>query len=211
MNIADIRKEYSKQSLELSMVKDSPIEQFNQWFSDALASNVMEVNAMNLSTVNSEGKPNSRIVLLKGVDSGFIFYTNYESQKGKELSKSPFVAITFFWPELERQVRCLGKVEKVTENDSDEYFFSRPFESQVGAWASPQSKEIQNREFLETQWKAYLEKFTKEKIVRPAHWGGYRVIPYEIEFWQGRPSRLHDRIKYEFNENGSWHKSRLAP
>jgi pyridoxamine 5'-phosphate oxidase len=211
MNIADIRKEYSKQSLELSMVESSPLDQFNLWFSEALKSGVMEVNAMNLSTVDINGRPNARIVLLKGVDSGFVFFTNYESKKGNELKNNPFVALTFFWPELERQVRCLGTVEKITSEESDEYFFSRPFESQIGAWASPQSSPIEDRSIIENRWKSFHQEFSEKNISRPNHWGGFRVIPNEIEFWQGRPSRLHDRIRYVKNKNEDWDKIRLAP
>jgi pyridoxamine 5'-phosphate oxidase len=211
MNIADIRKEYSKRSLELTMVRTNPIEQFNVWFSEALNSGVTEVNAMNISTVTKDGKPNSRIVLLKGVDHGFIFYTNYESKKGKEIEDNPYVALTFFWPELERQVRILGKTEKISATESDEYFFSRPIDSQIGAWASPQSSEIEDRIIIEDKWKDFSTKFSETKISRPEHWGGYRIIPIETEFWQGRPSRLHDRIKYIKNQNGFWDRKRLAP
>jgi pyridoxamine 5'-phosphate oxidase len=171
----------------------------------------METNAMTLATVNNENKPAARIVLLKGVDHGFLFFTNYESDKGEELARHPYAALTFFWPELERQVRVEGRVEKISEAESDEYFFSRPLGSQIGAWTSPQSHVIQDREFLERRQEEIEEKFKSEKMTRPQHWGGYRVIPQSVEFWQGRPSRLHDRLKYELDETGNWQISRLAP
>jgi pyridoxamine 5'-phosphate oxidase len=166
---------------------------------------------MNLSTVRPDGKPNSRIVLLKEVDTGLVFFTNYNSAKGKELENNPFAAITFFWPVLERQVRFMGKVLKITPEESDEYYFSRPFASQVGAWASPQSEVIPDRAFLETKEVELLKKVNQDTITRPEHWGGYRLIPEEVEFWQGRSSRLHDRIYYLRNAEDSWEIKRLAP
>ncbi|MCH7399242.1 pyridoxamine 5'-phosphate oxidase [Belliella sp. DSM 107340] len=211
MKISDIRIEYSLKSLTINEVLDDPLQQFEVWFTEALASEVMEPNAMNIATIRPDGTPNSRIVLLKGIDKGLIFFTNYESSKGKELEYNPNIAVTFFWPELERQVRFSGKVEKVSEKDSDEYFFSRPFSSQIGAWVSPQSSEIESREFLEEREKQLRKDFTPETISRPDHWGGYRVIISKAEFWQGRPSRLHDRIYYELLVEGNWQKSRIAP
>lgn len=211
MNIADIRIEYSLQSLELNQVNNAPLEQFNTWLGEAIRSQAMEVNAMNLATVRPDGSPNNRIVLLKGLDSGFVFFTNYNSDKGKEIANNNKVALTFFWPELERQVRVIGKAEKVSEAESDTYFFSRPYSSQIGAWVSPQSTAIVDRNFLEKREEEYNKKFQPETIKRPEHWGGYRVIPSEIEFWQGRPSRLHDRIVYKISEDGDWLINRVAP
>ncbi|EOZ98982.1 Pyridoxamine 5'-phosphate oxidase [Indibacter alkaliphilus LW1] len=211
MEIADIRKEYSLQTLDITDVEKSPLDQFKNWFGEVLNSQVLEANAMNLSTIDKNGRPNSRIVLLKGVDHGFVFFTNYSSVKGSELADNPFVAATFHWAELERQVRISGKVEKISSEESDEYFFSRPFSSQIGAWVSPQSQEIPNREFLEIKEKELNKKLTPETIKRPEHWGGFRIIADQIEFWQGRPSRLHDRILYVLQNSGDWKISRLAP
>lgn len=211
MKIADLRIEYTLKSLDETEVVLSPIEQFKIWMNEAIKAKVIEVNAMNLSTVREDGMPNSRIVLLKGVDSGFVFFTNYKSQKGEELAKKPFGALTFFWPELERQVRVIGNVSMISSRESDEYFFSRPFSSQIGAWASPQSKPIPDRSFLERNEAKLREELTKESIKRPENWGGYRLTPNEVEFWQGRPSRLHDRILYSKKENESWEIVRLAP
>lgn len=210
MKISDIRKEYSSKILEINKVEKSPIEQFKRWMAEALEAAVMEPNAMNLATVGLDKRPSSRIVLLKGIDQGFVFFTNYESRKGKELMEDPHAALTFFWPEMERQVRIEGRTEKISAEESDEYFLSRPTESQIGAWTSPQSQQIPSREFLEEQQKLYEEKFNEKPLHRPPHWGGFRLLADSIEFWQGRPGRLHDRIKYTL-EGDQWEICRLAP
>jgi pyridoxamine 5'-phosphate oxidase len=213
-SIADIRTDYTKKSLDLHESKEDALEQFHQWFTEALEAEVIEPNAMNLATASSMGRPSSRIVLLKGLDEGcFIFYTNYSSKKGRELAVNPYASLTFFWPELERQVRIEGKVEKVEAQTSEEYFNSRPRASQIGAWASQQSREVENREELEKRFAELEKEFEGKDIPRPKHWGGYKLRPYSIEFWQGRPSRLHDRIKYSRPENsdGPWKIERLSP
>lgn len=210
MNISAIRKDYSLKTLNINDLCTNPIDQFNIWFQEALASKVIEINAMTLSTIGEDGFPNGRIVLLKEVDSGFVFFTNYQSQKGRELAKNPVASLTFFWPELERQVRIKGEIEKVSSKLSDEYFFSRPKGSQIGAWTSPQSQKLKSKEELEQRLIEMEQKFENTPISRPLHWGGYRLIPSYVEFWQGRPSRLHDRVCYE-EKNGAWELSILAP
>jgi pyridoxamine 5'-phosphate oxidase len=210
MNISSIRKDYTLKSLDLKDVNPNPIVQFKDWFKEAINSEVLEVNAMTLSTIGLDGFPNGRVVLLKEVDHGFVFFTNYESEKGREIELHQRGSLTFFWPELERQVRIQGTIEKVSKEESDSYFLSRPFGSQIGAWTSPQSQEIKSREELTQKEMLIQERFKNEKISRPSHWGGYRLIPIKIEFWQGRASRLHDRIAYRF-EGENWVIARLAP
>ena len=210
-NIADIRKDYSLLSLDESNIAADPFQQFTRWWNEAVNSEIDEVNAMMLSTSTKDGKPSARIVLLKDFDeSGFVFFTNYDSNKGKELAENPFAALTFFWKEIERQVRIEGTVEKVDASESDTYFFSRPEGSRIGAWASPQSNVIENRAVLEKNVARYTNEF-QNSIPRPPHWGGYRVMPLKIEFWQGRSNRLHDRILYTKTVKGSWKADRLAP
>jgi pyridoxamine 5'-phosphate oxidase len=211
-NIADIRKNYSQKKLSEEKVDPNPMKQFAKWWKQAVAAEIDEVNAMTLATSSSDGVPAARIVLLKGVeDKGFVFFTNYESFKGQQLAENPKACLVFFWKELERQVRITGLVEKVSATASDEYFHSRPVASQVGAVASPQSRAIQSREWLDEQYKELKKQLKDETIQRPEHWGGYIVKPVIIEFWQGRPSRLHDRLQYSLEENGEWKIERLAP
>ncbi len=211
MSISSIRKDYQLRSLSESEVQPDPISQFSQWWDEALRSEIDEVNAMTLSTVTSAGRPSARIVLLKGFDErGFVFYTNYESDKGHDLAANPFASLVFFWKELERQVRVMGKCEQVSSTESDEYFNSRPLGSKLGAWASPQSRVVVNREVLDKQAEELLERYADGNVPRPMHWGGYRVIPETVEFWQGRSNRLHDRIKYS-GKDGAWMLERLAP
>lgn len=210
-NIENIRKEYSLKKLDENETKDCPFEQFRIWFQEALDANVNEPNAMVLSTLGMNNYPSSRVVLLRGVSqSGLRFFTNYKSKKGKELDKNPKAALNFFWPELERQIRIVGDVVKTSEQVSDEYFNSRPYNSRIGAWASPQSEVIPSRDWLENMEKEYKLKYNEDSIKRPEYWGGYELLPIEFEFWQGRPSRLHDRIVYELSDN-KWIKKRLAP
>jgi len=210
MDIASIRKDYSLRSLDIRDVDANPITQFKSWFNEALDAEVLEANAMHLSTLSLDGFPNGRIVLLKEVDHGFVFFTNYTSQKGKEIHTNAKASLTFFWPELERQVRIMGEIKKVSPKESDDYFFSRPLASQIGAWTSPQSQVISSRTFLDENMDKVKERFLNEPIKRPEHWGGYRLNAIRIEFWQGRPSRLHDRICYQKN-GAEWNLSRLAP
>lgn len=211
-NIADIRKEYKKQSLLEDEVDVDPLVQFRKWWADAVKSKIDEVNAMTLATVNAAGNPSARIVLLKGFDdNGFVFFTNYNSHKGVELTRRPYAGLVFFWKELERQVRIEGTVARISNVASDLYFNSRPAESRIGAWASPQSKVIVNRNVLEDNMHQYQLQFADGNIPRPPYWGGFIVKPSLIEFWQGRPGRMHDRILYSLQENKDWKKERLAP
>jgi pyridoxamine 5'-phosphate oxidase len=211
-NLAQIRREYALHVLDEKSILPNPFQQFEKWWHEAVASGILEPNAMNLATVSETGRPSSRIVLLKGFnENGFSFYTNYQSHKGKELTHNPFCALAFFWPELERQVRVEGAVERVSPDQSDEYFVSRPRESQLGAWASPQSSVIASRDIIEKRYEAVGKKFHDAKTLpRPKQWGGYLVNPFLIEYWQGRPNRLHDRIQYTLVD-GRWKIHRLAP
>lgn len=210
--ISELRTEYTKATLDQATVDKNPIAQFEKWFHEALEAEVLEANAMTLSTVTESGRPTARIVLLKGIEQNkFLFYTNYQSQKGKELDNNPACALTFFWPELERQVRIEGISERLESTVSEAYFQSRPRSSQIGAWASPQSTIIKDRSLLEVRAKEIEKRFAgKEILPKPNQWGGYAIEPFEIEFWQGRPSRLHDRIAYYKSEN-QWVIHRLAP
>ncbi len=211
-NIADIRKDYQLQSLSESDVAASPVAQFGKWWDDAVKSKIDEVNAMTLATVNEAGVPSARIVLLKGYDeNGFIFFTNYNSNKGSELEKNPNACLVFFWKELERQVRITGITEKISTEDSIAYFNSRPDGSKIGAWASPQSLAVAGKAWLKETFDFYRERFKHGEIPKPPHWGGYRVKPVKAEFWQGRPSRMHDRIQYTLQADGNWGIERLAP
>ncbi len=210
MKIADIRTDYKRGALDEAQSDPDPIRQFARWWDEALKSEVLEANAMTLATADADGRPSARTVLIKDFDErGFVFYTNYESRKGLDLAANPRAALLFFWPELERQVEINGRVERVSEADSDEYFRSRPLPSRLGAWASPQSQPISGKTWL-------LARATEMGLrhglnpARPPHWGGYRVIPERIEFWQGRPSRLHDRLAYTL-DSANWHRARLAP
>ena len=210
--IADIRKDYKLRSFDEKDALSNPFEQFGKWWEEAIASQIDEVNAMTLATITEDGRPDARIVLLKNYnEKGFTFFTNYESRKGKELALHPYASLVFFWKELERQIRIEGVVGKVEEAESDLYFSSRPTKSQIGAWASPQSMVIETREILEQNVLKLEEKFSDGNIPRPPHWGGYLVRPTQIEFWQGRRSRLHDRIRYQLFEGDVWKTERLAP
>jgi pyridoxamine 5'-phosphate oxidase len=213
LNIADLRREYQRASLSETDADPDPLRQFERWLAQAIAAALPEPTAMTLATVGRDGMPAARIVLLKGVDAaGFVFFTNYESRKGTELSSHPEAALLFHWVELERQVRIEGTTSKVVPEDSDAYFASRPHLARLGAWASPQSRVIPDREWLEREVAATRERFAPqgEHVPRPPHGGGYRVAPAIIEFWQGRASRLHDRLRYR-REGGSWRIERLAP
>ncbi|SHJ51746.1 Pyridoxamine 5'-phosphate oxidase [Hymenobacter daecheongensis DSM 21074] len=211
--LADLRQTYAQRTLSETDVLPAAVAQFRVWLDEALQARLDEPTAMTLATVDETGQPSARIVLLKGLpdDDGFLFYTNYDSRKGHDLAAQPLAALTFFWPGLERQVRVEGRVEKAPESLSTEYFQSRPHGSQVGAWASPQSQPIGSRQELEQREQAVEAQFAgQQPLPRPAHWGGYILRPHRVEFWQGRPSRLHDRIVYE-RTGQTWKLSRLAP
>ncbi len=211
-NIAGIRKEYQLQSLLETEVADNPFKQFNNWWDDALKSEIDEVNAMTLATVDPDGIPSARIVLLKGFDEqGFVFFTNYNSQKANDLARNNRACLVFFWKELERQVRISGIAEKVSTAENIVYFNSRPDGSKIGAWASPQSLVVAGKAWLKETFDYYRERFKHGEIPKPPHWGGYRVKPFKVEFWQGRPNRLHDRIQYTLTEKETWAIERLAP
>ena len=211
-DIASIRKVYSQKTLTEDTIDASPMRQFEKWWEEATASGIDEVNAMTLATASADGMPSARIVLLKGFsENGFMFFTNYNSFKGQQLLENPKACLVFFWKELERQVRVTGIVQKTTEQESDEYFYSRPVASQIGASISPQSSVISNREWLETKYLEIEKLNVAGALRRPDHWGGFIVTPVIIEFWQGRPSRLHDRIEYTLQDNGEWKIVRLAP
>ena len=210
--LADLRKEYTRQSLDRDDVSLDPIVQFQRWFTEAQQAQIHEPNAMNLATVSPDGRPSARVVLLKGIENdSFVLYTNYESRKGQHIQQLPYVALTFFWPELERQVRVEGQAEKVSEARSSAYFQSRPRGSQLGAWVSPQSQVIADRSVLDQRQQELSVRFEEGEIPRPDHWGGYAVRPHHIEFWQGRPSRLHDRLLYHRQNDHAWIIERLAP
>jgi pyridoxamine 5'-phosphate oxidase len=209
--LRDIRSEYEESSLEEDNVNKDPLLQFEKWFAEALLTNMKHPNAFILSTSTKKGKPSARVVLLKGIDpEGFVFYTNYESRKANEITENSFASMTFFWPKMERQIRIEGSVKKVSTVESDEYFSSRPRGSQAGAWVSPQSKIIPGRDALDVSHDWFLKENASKEITRPPFWGGYRIYPAVIEFWQGRTNRLHDRILYTF-ENEEWKIERLAP
>ena len=211
-SLTDLRREYASRALEEQDAHADPIEQFAIWFAEALKSQLLDVNAMTLATASAQGEPSARTVLLKGADAnGFVFYTNYDSAKGRDLAANPRAALLFFWAELERQVRITGSVAKTTATESEQYFHSRPIESQIGAAISDQSRPIENRSVLERKFEELVTKYKDSEVPRPANWGGYRLKPDAIEFWQGRKSRLHDRLLYARQADGSWARSRLAP
>lgn len=210
--ISELRREYTKARLEIDSVEPDPLAQFEKWFSEARKAEIPDPNAMALATVNPNGRPSVRMVLLKGIENGkFVFYTNYHSRKGKDMDNNPVCAILFYWPELERQIRIEGVVARIDADRSTNYYHSRPRGAQLGAWASPQSAVIQNREILDERMIQMEEKFKdKEVIDRPQQWGGYEIEPLQFEFWQGRENRLHDRIVYVLDDN-VWKMMRLAP
>ena len=210
--IAELRREYASRSLSEEKSLASPIDQFTLWFDEALKSQLLDVNAMTLATASAGGEPSARTVLLKAFDAnGFVFYTNYESAKARDLAANPRACLLFFWAELERQVRITGAVSKVSAAESERYFQSRPLESQISAWASAQSSVVPNRAQLEERYAELLARYATGPVPSPPFWGGYRVAAESIEFWQGRTSRLHDRLLYTKQGDGSWSRSRLAP
>ena len=211
MNIRDIRQEYTLGGMDDSYLGANPIDLFDRWFREAVNAGINEPSAMALSTLGTDGYPQSRIVLLKGYgEEGFSFFTNYESQKGNALAQYPKASLLFFWPDLQRQIRITGNVEKTSVEESEEYFRSRPRGSRLGAWTSEQSQEIPSRKTIEERYEAFDRKFQEDDIPKPPHWGGYRLTPLTFEFWQGRESRLHDRISFR-KENRKWKTARLAP
>ncbi len=211
LNIHDLRRDFTLKTLDEKELSDNPIEAFEQWFKEAIEAQVYEPSAMNLATVDASGRPSSRVVLLKELkDGGFVFFSNYDSRKGKQLASTRYCALNFVWHELERQVRIEGFAERLSPEDSDKYFEVRPPKSKLGAWISPQSEVIPDRIYLEKLYADFEEQFAGKSVPRPGNWGGYLVYPELIEFWQGRSSRLHDRIQFRL-ENGMWTKERLAP
>ena len=208
--LANLRRDYAGQPLTKSAIESDPFVQFSKWFDEALSSEIVDANAMLLSTVDSDCRPSSRVVLLKGLDeSGFVFFTNYESKKGADLAENPNVSLTFFWPQLHRQVQISGVAKKISTEESETYFKSRPYDSRIGAWASRQSTVIESRSALESQFDEMRERFDDD-VPLPPFWGGYRVTPSRLEFWQGRASRLHDRLQYRLLD-GAWAIERLSP
>jgi len=211
-DISSLRRVFDRQALHESELAENPFDQFHTWFKEAVESEPFDPNAMTLSTISPENRPASRIVLLKGIDSrGFIFYTNYQSEKGLHLAGNPHASIVFWWGEKQRQVRIDGVIERISPQLSDEYFASRPRESQLGAWISSQSKKIPNREWLSERCDQFTEQYEGKEIPRPPHWGGYRLVPDMFELWQGQPSRLHDRFRYNIDDGGRWVTERLSP
>lgn len=211
MDLFELRRDFTLKTLNEKDIPQTPIPLFEQWLEEAIEAKALEPNAMNIATATSEGKISSRTVLLKQVtDEGFIFFTNYDSKKGKQIEQNKYCALTFVWHELERQVRIEGIIEKTSDTVSDRYFESRPEKSKLGAWASPQSEVLPNREYLENLIANFETKFSNKEITRPSNWGGYIITPYLIEFWQGRSSRLHDRVQYTLEKN-NWKIERLAP
>lgn len=210
-SIADIRREYGNLQLNESDMPDEPLHLFEQWFDEVLLTEKSDPTAMVLSSVDDRGYPDSRVVLLKGIDEGrFVFFTNYQSAKAQQLSHTPYAALNFYWPQMVRQVRIRGRVKQVSQEQSDAYFASRPYSSQLSAYTSPQSQEIKGREELEQRLNQIIAKYQQQTVMRPEFWGGYEVLPDEMEFWQGRDNRLHDRIHYYLNHN-RWEHRRLAP
>ena len=211
MSIADLRKDYTLRGFDITDADANPLAQFRTWFDTAVQAGLPEPNAMTLATATPEGRPSARIVLLKGLDArGFVFYSNYESRKGRELTSNPFAALVFLWDELERQVRIEGAVEQVAAAEADAYFASRPWGSRIGAWASAQSTPLANRAALDDQYAALAAQYEGQDVPRPPHWGGFRVVPERFEFWQGRRSRLHDRIVFSRTDDG-WDTTRICP
>jgi pyridoxamine 5'-phosphate oxidase len=212
VTLADLRREYASRALTDADALDDPIQQFSLWFGEALKSELLDTNAMTLATASRDGAPSARIVLLKGFDdAGFVFFTNYESAKARDLEGNPQACLLLFWAALERQIRISGRVSKTPPKESETYFQSRPFESQIGAWASAQSRSLDGRAALEARYAELAARYAGGPVPLPPFWGGYRVQPVAIEFWQGRQSRLHDRLLYTRQPNGSWTRSRLAP
>lgn len=212
MSLSDLRREYATRALDEQDADPNPMRQFSVWFDEALKSQLLDVNAMTLATATASGEPAARIVLLKGADEhGFVFYTNYDSRKGQDLAENPRACLLLFWAELERQVRITGTVAKTSREESEQYFHSRPIESQIGATVSRQSRAVVSRADLESRYVAMLESHKDMHVPLPQNWGGYRVTPHAIEFWQGRKSRLHDRLLYTKQADGTWTRARLEP
>jgi pyridoxamine 5'-phosphate oxidase len=210
--LADLRRDYASRALIEADAADDPIQQFSLWFGEALKAELLDTNAMTLATASRDGIPAARIVLLKGFDeTGFVFFTNYESAKARDLADNPRACLLMFWAALERQVRITGRVSRTAAEESEQYFHSRPFESQIGAWASAQSTTVSDRAMLESRYAELVAQYAGGPVPLPPHWGGYRVAPDAIEFWQGRKSRLHDRLLYARQSSGAWSRSRLAP